>query len=686
MGARKNPFARLLREAYRRSLWQVLALYAAASWVIFEIVQTLTEGLGLPDWFPSFAFVLLLLGLPAVLTVAFVQKSGRGQDRRAAEAELDRIFSDKEAEGGAASSPLRSRFPGSTLYVAGAAAVALFALVATGWILLGPGMAGVGAADEGDARLRSIAVLPLANFGDDGPHAYFAGGFHDELLTQLAKVEQLTVMGRTSVLPYAESSKPLAQIAEELGVGSVVEGSVQVLGNRLRVNVQLLEAESGRHLWAERYDRTLDDAFAVQSEIARQVVAAVGAELTGATARAFDQAPTSDSEAYRLFLQGEDYRRRPGYVWTNLRIASGLYEQAIDRDSTFALAFASLSFVHGAMYWTNWDPEHRARMHAAAETAVELAPNLPQARWARGLAYYRGERDYVRALEEFEAAARELPGSSELQARIAYVHRRLGNWDEALEALGRAATLDPRDANLYYERGQTLQALHRYEEAIEAYDRAVQLAPDLWQPRLLRAETYLHWRGELDSLRALVPFERRLFQARQLLWEQKPDSLLALLGELGDVVFATQHHFVPGALYAAWGHDLSGDGPAARREYSRALMQLDSALSGSPDDWRIHASRGLALAGLGRTAEATGEAEWLSASPDREDALDRLRVDGARALILAQNGLVEETMAMLDPLLMGPSFTSVAVVRLDPRYDPVRQRDEFQALLERHER
>ena len=257
-------------------------------------------------------------------------------------------------------------------------------------------------------------MLPFENLSPQDSSAYFGGGLHEELLTQLAKVSGLTVIGRTSVMAYAGTKKPLREIGKELGVGSIVEGSVQVVGSRLRVNVQLIDPVTQAHLWAERYDRTLGDAFALQSDIARRVVAAVGARLTSAEDSAFSVAPTQSAEAYQLYLQGREYYRRPGYELANLQIAQRLFERAVALDSTFALAHAGLSEVHGLMSWLRYDasPARLARQRMEAETALRLVPELPASHAAVGLALYYGKGDYRGALDQFGLALRAAPGDA----------------------------------------------------------------------------------------------------------------------------------------------------------------------------------------------------------------------------------------------------------------------------------
>jgi serine/threonine-protein kinase len=540
----------------------------------------------------------------------------------------------------------------------------------------------------------AIAVMPFDNLSAEGPHAYFAGGLHDELQTQLSKVAALKVISRTSVRGYAAAT-PLRQIARELGVGSVVEGSVQVAGERLRVNVALVDAASGAGLWAEQYDRTLEDAFAIQSDIAQRIVAAVGAALSSTERQGLAEVPTASPEAYRLYLQGREYYTRPGRVRQNVEIAQGLYERALALDPDFALARAALSEVHGRMHWYRWDPSPArvARQLEEAETALRLAPDLPQAHVAMGLAQYWGRRDYRGALEEFRTALEGMPNNAEVWAWIGAVHRRMGSWDEVLRAFEEAVQLDPRDANLFYNLGgTTFVILHRYDEAVRAFDRALSLAPDLHSAALWRGWTYVRWQGRLDTLRAVlsrVPSDAQLgleTGAAQLLrLERQADSVLLVLttGRVGE--FENVYFVLPGSLHAAWAHQLRGDRPAARAAFDSARVLLDSLMEELPDDWRVHAAHGLALAGLGRRNEALREARWLRQSMVyREDAFFGPLLAEDRARILAQTGEAGAALDEIERLLSNPSFLSIHTLRLDPLWDPIRDHPRFKALLAKY--
>jgi len=543
----------------------------------------------------------------------------------------------------------------------------------------------------------AIAVLPFENLSAGGPNAYFAPGLHDELLTQLAQVSALTVISRTSVMGYAGTTIPLAQIARELGVGSVMEGSVQVIGDRLRVSVQLIDAATDAHLWAEHYDRTLDDAFAIQSDVAQQIVAAVGATLSGAEQEGLAAAPTANAESYRLYLQGRGYMLRPATLQRDLEVAQQLYERALALDPGFALAHAALSEVHGRMYWWRYDytPVRAARQREEAETALRLAPDLPQAHAARGMAYYWGERDYQRAMRELQIALKGMPSDARVWVGIGAVQRRLGHWDEALVAFEKSTQLDPLDANLYLDQGGfTYAMMHRYPEAVRAFDRALSLAPDLYAAATEKGWTYVVWQGQFDTLRAVldhlpegvdlgaVGINRAAQRASLFLWQRKPDSLLRIVKEAHLAIFQGQGEYVPASLYAAWAHQLRGDHAAARAAFDSALVLLDSANSELPDDDRVHVARGMAMAGLGRRDEALKEAHWIQQSVVyRNDAMAGPQVGEYLARILVQAGQTDAALEEIERLLAGPSSISANTLRLDPRWDPIRNDARFQALL-----
>ncbi|MGI9626317.1 MAG: tetratricopeptide repeat protein, partial [Longimicrobiales bacterium] len=380
--------------------------------------------------------------------------------------------------------------------------------------------------------------------------------------------------------------------------------------------------------------------------------------------------------------------------------AQDFYEGALVLDPGFALARASLSQVHGKMYWLRFDPQPaRAELQRAeAEEALRTDPTLPQARVAMGLAHYWGRHDYTKAVNEFNVALVGLPNDSWLWTMVGLVHRRLGNWVEALDAFEKAVQLSPGDVVGLQALAETFHFLRRYPEAARTYDRALVLAPDHHGMAVDRARrTYLLWGGEVDTLRAVLerlPDEAfinrgtRMGQIVRLLhWERQAEDLQQVLSEMPpDAVIEEQDFFLPVSLFSGWAHKWRGEADSAAEAFELARALLDSALIELRDDRRIHFARGLALAGLGLREEALEEAKWLERSPQYHDDKYGGTVSMyQRAQILAQ---VDEAVAALDEierLLAGPSvFVSVHTLRLDPLWDPLRKYPRFDELLTRY--
>jgi serine/threonine-protein kinase len=541
----------------------------------------------------------------------------------------------------------------------------------------------------------SVAVLPFENLSTEEENAYFASGLHDEVMRQLLQVAALRVISRTSVMEYATDRPNVRVIGRDLGVNHVTDGTVQRIGDRLRVNVQLIDARTDEHIWADQYDRELRDAFVVQSDIARTVAEALAANLTAGEREAITRAPTRVSEAYQFYLQGRDYHLRAGYRQENFEAAEGLYERAIALDPDFALARAALSQIHGLVYWENFD-RSRGRLEAQsleAEEALRLQPDLPQAHLAVGWMHYvRG--DFERALDEYTTALKKLPNDADVIAAIGYTHRRLGDWPQVFTAFEEATQLNPRFANLFYDLGgHSYGATRRYADAVRAYDRALALAPDLHDAAIRKGHIFLHWQGQLDSLRVVVARlpadlhlpELDIARVDLALWERDPDKLLQLLNTLPAPVFDTQLVYLPKQVYAGWAHSLRGDELAARAAFDSARALLEPLAREQPGDERISAALGYAYAGLGRSADAERMAERsMESRPRPRTAFTGLQATQISAKILAQANLADQAVRHLELLMGADSHFSVHTLRLDPLFDPIRDHPRFQALLEKH--
>lgn len=544
---------------------------------------------------------------------------------------------------------------------------------------------------------KSIAVLPFVNMSEDPQNEFFARGVHEDVLTQLAHVSDLKVISRTSVQAYQGPNlrkTSLREIGEALGAAAIVEGSVRREGNRVRVTAQLIDARTDRHLWADAYDRDLTDVFAIQSAIARDIVNALRVTLSPKERERLEARPTSDAEAYDLYLRARDIALRPGNLRENLENALRLSDQALARDPSFALANVMQANLHNTMYWYAYDrtPERRAQVKASVDRALQLQPELPEAHQALGQYYYWGFRDYERALAELAIARRDLPNSATLFGAMGFIQRRQGKWDEALANLQKNAELDPRNADHRYEVALTLHYMRRYPEAEAAVNLALSLAPDYRAAGYHRGILAMKLRGETRTLRAALEgihpgfdinfWDVRRYQLEML--DRRFDAALALLAASPLQKFEWQDFLYPKTLLIAQAEQVRGNATAARTNFESARATLEELLKTRPDDPRLHAALGYACAGLGRKDDAIRSGrEAVRLLPESKDAVDGPVFRTDLAAIYAQTGEPGLAMDEIARLLAEPAVLSEAELRLDPIWDPLRKDPRFRQRFPR---
>ena len=380
---------------------------------------------------------------------------------------------------------------------------------------------------------KSIAVLPFENLSDNKKNTYFVEGIQDEVITRLAKIGELRVISRTSTQRYKTRPSNLAEIARELGVSHLVEGTVQRIGNRVRINVQLIRAPNESHLWAEIYDRDLTDIFAVQSELATRIAQSLQATLSGAERKAVAEKPTSNLAAYDAYLHGLDLFSRPGQTEENQRKAVDSYAEAVRLDPQFAQAWAALSWANTNLYFLQFDTSMACKeaARAAAETATRLSPSSPETLLANAYYRYHVERDYDGARLLFEKIQREMPSNNEAATALARIARRQSRWRESLRLFERVTELNPRDVYLYMDRAWTFSMLRQHAATADMISRALAISPD--EPEVLVSKVkLLQTTGDLPGARAVlarIPLGAAGGQAEelrvtQLLWEKHYDE------------------------------------------------------------------------------------------------------------------------------------------------------------------
>jgi TolB-like protein/Flp pilus assembly protein TadD len=544
---------------------------------------------------------------------------------------------------------------------------------------------------------KSIAVLPFQNLSDEKDNAYFADGIQDDILTNLSKIGDLKVISRMSVMSYrGDGVRNAREIGKALGVGSLLEGSVRRVGNRVRVSVQLINADNDEHIWAEDYDRDLTDVFAIQTDLAQKIAASLQAKLSPNEKERLDRRPTQNSEAYLLYVQAHDYATQMDiFNQTSLK-AVPLFEQAIKLDPNFALAFAGLSRAESWIYHST-DPtaswRDKARLHA--DEALRLQPDLPEGHLALGYSYYYGDRDYERALAEFEVAKQGLPNDAQAYLAIGAIQRRQGKWTESTANLEKSAALDPRDANTLFNLASNYMALRKFEAADKTVDRAIAIAPQSFEIASLKGYLAILWKGDLSMAEkqySSIPGDSdptgvmAWLRSGVLIWERKFPEALAVLQKFPGETFATVTTApMPKSLFEGTIYSLQGDEQRAQTKFEHARELSEQLLRDAPEDAARHAQHGLILAGLGRKQDAIAAGKRaVELLPESQDAMDGPKCTASLAQIYALTGESDEALRLIDHLLGIPSGLTVPMLKLDPIWDPLRKYPRFQALLDKY--
>ena len=549
---------------------------------------------------------------------------------------------------------------------------------------------------------KSIAVLPFENLSEDKANAYFADGIQDEILTRLSKIADLKVVSRTSTQQYQSKPGNLSEIAKQLGVAHIVEGSVQKSADSVRVNVQLIKAVNDSHLWADTFDRKLTDIFSVESEVAKAIAEQLRAKLTGQEEQVIAAKPTDNPEAYDAYLRGLAFSLKTASTTANLLGAQKYLKEAVRLDPKFALAWALLSYTEARGYRTlNLQPTVALREEArqAAETALTLQPNLGEAVLAKGYYHYSCLKDYDTAIRYFEQARPLLPNSSKIPESLAYVTRRRGQWDQSESYFNEAERLDPRDVNLLTQHALLYVIRRRFPEALRKFDQVLNITPDdvdtlAFKAAIAQAE------GDLPRASAiLTPLHPNAddssaleTQVYQEILERNTGPIIARLKQiLGKPDPALG--YINGELrfWLGWAQEVAGDHPAAKESWQQARSELEPFLKEQPENNQLIGDLALTNMGLGDKSTAFKLIEReMAAVPIEKDTLDGPQPIDILARAAAGTGEPDRAVAALQKLLSTPYEAPLAsnvpltpaLLRLDPMFDPLRNDPRFQKLCE----
>jgi TolB-like protein/Tfp pilus assembly protein PilF len=544
---------------------------------------------------------------------------------------------------------------------------------------------------------KSIAVLPFENRSEDKANAYFADGIQDEILTRLSKIADLKVISHTSTQHYKSAPENLPEIARQLGVAHILEGSVQKSGDAVRVNVQLIKAANDSHLWADTYDRKLTDIFSVESEVAKAIADQLRAKLTGQEEQVIAAKPTDNPEAYDAYLRGlACLRTGPCDA-----LATQKYlREAVRLDPKFALGWAMLSWFDAAGYRaTSLQPTPALRDEArqAAETAVTLQPNLGEAVLAKGFYHYACLREYDIAVRYFEQARQLLPNSSLLLESQAFLERRRGHWDQSEAYFNEAERLDPRNADVLFNQAETYVGLRRFPEALRKCDQVLNITPDDVDTTAYKA-AIAQAQGDLPRAAALLaPLHPNgdnaalVTQVYQAILERRPAQIISRLKEILAKPDPALVGYGIGELrfYSGWAQEVGGDHAAAQESWRQARSELEPFLKEQPENSSLIDDLALANMGLGDKAAALALSEQsIAANPIEKDAMLGSNSIAILARVAAQMGEPDRAIAALEKLLSIPGHDRLillpltpALLRLDPMFDPLRNDPRFQKLV-----
>jgi serine/threonine protein kinase/Tfp pilus assembly protein PilF len=591
------------------------------------------------------------------------------------------------------------------VFAAGIAAVCLLAIAGSYfgvWKRHGKPVAHPGEASPAQSSAlaipeKSIAVLPFENRSEDKTNAYFADGIQDEILTRLSKIADLKVISRTSTQHYKSAPENLPEIAKQLGVAHILEGSVQKNGDAVRVNVQLIKAANDSHLWADTYDRKLIDIFSVESEVAKAIAEQLRAKLSGQEEQVIAVKPTDNPEAYDAYLRGLAILRAN----QNIVAVQKYLREAVRLDPKFALAWALLSWVDAAGYRaTSLQPTVALREEArqAAETALTLQPNLGEAVLAKGFYHYACLRDYDTAMRYFEQARQLLPNSSLLLESLAFLERRRGQWDRSDSYFNEAERLDPRNADLLFNHAQTYVGLRRFPEALRKFDQVLNITPDAvdtiaWKAAIAQAEDDLPRAAAL--LAPLHPNadngDALATQIYQAILERRPEQIIPRLKEILAKPDPAWGYGIGGLRFSlGWAQEVAGDHAAAQESWRQARSELEPFLKEQPENDSLMGDLALTNMGLGDKAAALALSERaMAVSPIEKDAMLGYIAIAVLARVAAQMGEPDRAIAALEKLLSVPGHDrqillplTPALLRLDPMFDPLRNDPRFQKLCE----
>jgi TolB-like protein/Tfp pilus assembly protein PilF len=656
-------------EIKRRKVYRAAVAYVVVAGGAIQLASAVFPAWELPSWSLRLVIVLLLAGFPITLILAWALEV---------------------TPEGIRTTPAPPAAPRRRRNVIALLSVGIIVSAAAGFFLL----------PRASARKidKSIAVLPFENFSDDKENAFFADGIQDDILTNLAKIGDLKVISRTSVMPYRGKEKNVREIGKALGVSTILEGSVRKSGNRVRVNVQLINAVNDEHIWAEDYDRDLTDVFAIQTDLAQKIAHELRAKLSPTEKAQMTRKPTENGEAYLAYVQAHNLHTQME-EFDKLKQAEQLYERALQMDPNFALAAADFSRLESWVYHTfDPTPARREKARALAERALKLQPDCPECHLALGFAFYYGERDYENALKEFAIAQRGLPNEAEAYLAIGAIQRRQGKWKESNANLEKAASLSPNETWPLQNLALNYQMLRDFDAANKTIDRALKLSPESFSLWSVKAQSEIAEKGTFEIVErgakrlqgSSMPENEKAHLAGAIvqtrLLQRKWAEALHEAENVKDEMLANE----PEGLCSKYevigiARRMLKDEAGAREAFLTSRRYAEKYLSDAPNEAKRHAKYSQILAWLGEKDAAIAEAKRATELlPESVDAFEGPNMTGALAEVYVCVGEHEKAIDLLEGLLSRPGSVTVAILKVVPIWDPLRDNPRFINLLKKY--
>ena len=618
-------FNNIFKDLKKRKVFRSIAIYAGSSFIILQVCSIVFPALLLPEWSTRLVVVLLLIGLPILILFSWIYDITPEGD----------IIADSEK-----------------LFFNTNHTILMVILV----IVIGVLFYFKDSFFKSTVNPKSVAVLPFNNYSPKAEDDYLSDGFTEVIIANLAKVQDLMVISRTSVMRYQDTDMSLKDIAEELNVANILEGSVQKKGNKIRVVSQLIEAQTDNHIWAETYDSEIDDIFTIQTNISKEIASSLKSRITGSEKSHIEDKLTDNIEAYEMYVKVKELRREDR-EW---KIRKDLLHKIIDIDPNFAEAYALLSIEYSEKVHSGWD-NTQAKKNKAKEfidKAFNIKPESAEVRFAFGYYYYGCYKDYLRALEHYNYALSMEPGNANYNAFIGYVHRRLGNWNKTLQYLEKALKLDPNDISLSSNLFGTYLFLKKYEKVnlINQYKRAYRLNPEEGWVYAMGARFTFFLEGNTTNARKILSASSKLLPdydysevISQLdIYDDKYESIFTLLDEQTDSIFFNQQEINPkskifGMIY--WRMD---EKEKAKNEFTKALNVVLN-MQEYEGDPRYHSLLGMIYAFLNMPKEAVKESKMAQAlAPPSKDAFLSDSFDLYLSAVYALNGEHDMALNMIE--------------------------------------